>query len=243
MKQLDRVSDIGVLTKNYLSGQEKIRSGMVSTGLPDDATPDQLADYRTANGIPETAEAYELQLDEGLVLGEEDNRIFKGVFDVAHGLNLPGTAMSALTNALLTGRQVEADAAVAQDGVDNQLTNQQLKEAWGGDFERNNNSVKGLIAKLPESIRQSFMDARLPDGRAVFNSPEIMVAMAEWAMAIDPAATVVPNSANAVQAMNDEIKALEARMGDDDWHADTEANARYETLIDARERLAAKDAA
>ncbi len=240
MKQLERVSDFGVFTKNYLSAQDKIRTGMISTGLPENATEDQISEYREANGVPATAEDYNVQLDDGLVLGEADNRIMGPIFELAHAANISGDTMSAMTNAMLTGRAVEADARLSQDGIDTQQTTSQLKEAWGGDFEVNNNAVKRLVNKLPESVKENFMNARFPDGRAIFNSPEVMVAMAEWERAIDPAGTVVPNSANSVQAMTDEIAALEARMGDDDWHKDIEANKRLEDLYTAQERMEAQ---
>ncbi len=239
-KQLDRVSDFGVFTKNYLSAQEKIRSGEISNGLPENPTDEQMADYRLAHGVPETAADYQLSLDEGLVLGEADEAVMGSVYEVAHASNVSNETLSAMTNAMLQSRQAEADARVSQDGIDAQLTNQQLKEAWGGDDQANRNMITGLLNQLPESIKDPFMNARLPDGKAVFNSPEVMVAMAEWARKLNPAATVVPNSNNPMQSMNDEIKELESRMGTDEWYKDTEANNRLEALYNARNGMNAQ---
>lgn len=239
MKQLDRVSDMGVLAKNYLSAQDKIRSGEISNGLPENPTDEQMAEYREAHGVPATAEDYQLQLDEGLVLGEADEKIMGGIYEIAHAANIPSDAVSAMTNAMLQGRQVEADARISQDGVDKQMTDGQLKDAWGGDFATNLNMVTGLVNQLPESIKEAFENARLPDGKAMFNSPEVMVAMADWARKINPSATVVPNSANPMQTMNDEIKTLENRMGDSDWHKDVDAQKRYQDLITAKDSMSA----
>jgi hypothetical protein len=240
LKQLDRVSDVGVLAKNYLSAQEKIRKGEVSNGLPENPSEEQVAAFREAHGIPATAEGYELSLEDGLVLGEADEQIMGSVYEAAHAGNVDAKTMSEITNAVLKSRQAQADARISQDGVDRQMTDQMLKDAWGGDTEVNINMVKGLVNQLPETIKESFENARLPDGKALFNSPEVMVAMAEWARKINPSATVVPNSANPMQTMNDEIAKLEARMGDDDWHRDQKANDRLESLYDARNQMSAQ---
>lgn len=238
MKQLDRVSDFGVLAKNYLSAQDKIRSGEISNGLPEDPTDEQMADYREAHGIPQSPEEYTLNLEEGLELGEGDEEVMKDVYQIAHANNVSPEVISDITNAMLKHEQGKMDTRISQDGIDQQLTDKQLKETWAGDFKTNLNMVKGLINQLPATVKEQFESARMPDGKAVFNSPEMMVAMAEWARTINPAATVVPNSNNPMQTMNDEISALEDRMGTQEWYKDTDAQQRYQNLVEARERMA-----
>jgi len=237
IKQLERVSDASVLFKNYFSAQDRIRAGEISNGLPENPSEGQVAEWREANGVPATPEDYQLSLDEGLVLGESDERILESVYKVAHENNIPASAISALTNSMLAGRQAEAEAIVSQDGVDHQTTERQLKETWGGDFQTNLNMVTGLVNQLPETIRDAFTNARMADGRAVFNSPEVMVAMAEWARIINPAATVVGSANNPMQTIDDEIKTLEGRMGTPEWFKDQAAQKRYVDLIDARDTM------
>jgi len=235
--QLERVMDIKTLTKNYFEAQDKIRKGELSNGLPENPTDEQVAEWREANGVPEAPDKYELALDEGLVLGEEDTRIMEGVTKVAHKNNIPASAMSELTNAMLAGREAEAEAMEAQDGVDTQTTVRQLKDAWKGDYQTNTNMVQGLISQLPESIRDDFLGARLADGKALFNSPEAMVFFADLARKVNPAGTVVPNSANPSQAVSDEIGKLEGRMTDPSWFKDKEAQNRLQELYRARDAM------
>ena len=240
MKQLDRVSDIGVFTKNYLSAQDKIRSGEISNGLPENPSDEQMAQYREAHGVPATSEDYQLSLDEGLVLGEADERIMGGIYEIAHGENISSEAMSKMTNAMLLGRQAEADARTSQDGMDEQTGTRQMKDAWGGDYQVNLNMVTGLMNQLPETIKDDFMSARLPDGKAIFNSPEVMVAMADWARKINPSATVVPGSANPMKDMNSKISDLEDRMGTSEWYKDKAAQKEYQDLVTARDSMASQ---
>lgn len=235
--QLERVLDMGTLAKNYFSAQDRIRKGEISNGLPENPTDDQLSEWRSANGVPAASDAYELNLGDGLVMGDEDLRIMDVIYPVAHELNVPNSTLNSLATAMLQGREIEQEAMEQQDGVQTQQAVQQLKTAWAQDFQTNLNMVEGLVAQLPETVREEFKQARLADGRAVFNSPEMMVFFADIARKLNPAGTVVPNANNPTQAISDEIAKLEGRMGDDDWYRDTEAQSRLQELYKAREAM------
>lgn len=239
LKMLERVPDMQTLVKNYVEAQNKIRSGELASGLPENPTEEQLNDWRVANGIPESPEGYEAQLDEGLVLGEEDERVLGEVYKIAHRHNIPAEAMSDITNAVLKARELEAEAMLQQDGIDTQQSSRLLKDAWGPDYQTNINLVRGLVAQMPEGLRDEFSQARLANGKALFNSPEAMVFFADLQRQINPSATVVPSSSNPVADINSEIASLEKRMREDfdGWFKDTAANARLEALYDARERM------
>jgi hypothetical protein len=236
---LDRVLDMGSLVKNYFSAQDRIRAGEIGNGLPANATPEQMTEWRKANDVPDVADKYNLALDQGLVLGDEDNRIMSKVYPMAHQHNVSNKAMSAIVNSFLAARAVEEEQISLNDNVDSQTTTAALKMAWKNDHPVNIQMISNLTALLPEAVRDPFMSARLPDGKAVFNSPEVLIWMADIARQLNPAGTVVPNANNPVQAIADEIASLETRMGADSaaWHKDTAAQQRYMSLINARERM------
>lgn len=77
----------------------------------------------------------------------------------------------------------------------------------------------------------------MADGKGMLNSPEVMVFLADLARKVNPGGTVVPNSDNPIQSIKDEIATLEARMSEDDWHKDTDANNRLEALYEAEEQM------
>jgi len=244
LSQMERVSDFSVFGKNYFEAQDKIRAGEVSTGLPAEPTDEQLAAYREANGIPGAADAYELALDQGLVLGDADKESMKGVFEAAFGGNVTSETMSNIVNAHLTYEQSRVETMMAQDGLDEQAATQQLKETWGGDYERNKNMSNALIAQLPATLQDEFKNARLASGKALLNSPEMLVAMANWMSTFVPAALVVPGSTNPMKTIVDEIKSFKTRMSEDSegWHKDKDAQNRYMELLDAKSRLSGKSA-
>ena len=131
----------------------------------------------------------------------------------------------------------EEDLQLNQDGIDTQTTQRQLKDAWGSDFQTNLNMMKGLANQLPESVREDFLNARLANGQALFNSPEFAIFMADIARKLNPAGTVVPNSNNPTQAISDEIKTLEAKMGTDEWFKDIDSQNRLQSLYTAAEGM------
>jgi hypothetical protein len=238
MNQLKRFTDVGKLSEAYFNAQEKIRAGETSNGLPDNPTEEQLTAYREANNVPSTAEDYSLSLDEGLVLGDVDERIMKGVYDIAHKHNVSNDVISDLTNTMLKGREFESQAVTKQDGLDMQQSTSMLRDTWGQDYETNVGLVQGVLGGLPESVRDDFANARMSDGTAVFNSPEMMNFFAEAARAINPAATLVPaGNGNPTQAVIGRIAELEGKMGTNEWYKDTSSQKELQELYTARERL------
>ena len=71
----------------------------------------------------------------------------------------------------------------------------------------------------------------------MFNSPEVLAWFNDVARKVNPAGTVVPNANNPVQAIDDEIKALESKMGMPEWYKDTQSQERYRELVNARSNL------
>lgn len=234
---LERVTDPGALLKNYREAQLKISKGEISTGLPENATEEQITAYREANGIPPAADKYELQMPEGVQLNDDMRDIFKAAFEPALNGNVSNSVMNEMVAATAQAQQQLVERQQQQDGIDVQQATTVLKENWQGDYQTNLNMVDGLMNQLPEAVRDSFRQSRMADGRGMMNTPEVMQFFADMARKLNPSGTVVPGANNPVQAINDEIASLEARMGEPDWHKDTAANNRLMQLYEAQERM------
>lgn len=242
--QLERVLDMPTLVKNYFNAQDKIRAGELSNGLPADPTDEQLAEWREANGVPATHEDYDIQLAEGLVLGEDDERILGSVREAFHTHNVSNAAATAAVNAMLAGREAEIELLEQNDGIQAQQAQQALKDTWRGDYTVNHQMIKNYLSIMPQAIQDGVMNARMPDGRALMNSPEFLVFLADTARKLNPGGAVVPNSENQMQSINQEIAELEKRMGEDNtWFSDKEAQQRYQDLVTARDQMNQKGAA
>ena len=238
---LKRTADMPAFVNRFFDLHEQVSKGEIAAAdAPDEhSTEEEWAAYREQHSIPATAADYELSLDEGLALGEDDGPMMEGIYTVAHEHNLPTEAMSSITNAYLKARQEEDHQfAVTQEGYKNECINV-LKTSMKGEYETNMNLVKGtFIAAMPEAVREGFEHAIMPDGRKIMNSPEILIALSSMARTLNPAATVVQNSSNPIGDIDSELASIKSKMGTDEYNTSKEMQARYRQLLTAKENLA-----
>ncbi len=91
------------------------------------------------------------------------------------------------------------------------------------------NRANNQLNMLPEAVREGFKQARMPDGRGVMNSPEVMA----WLVNVDRQLKPMdPMKGGAESTLNDARKVVEdskARMRDDSvaWHKDKAAQKAF----------------
>lgn len=246
LKKLSRYASEADVYKAYRELEKKKSSGEFKAALPKDATPEQLTEWRKDNGIPEAPDKYDLQFDNGLVIGEQDKPLIDEFVTKMHGENAsPAQVKAAIASYYeILGKQQQALAESDVSFKDEALEG--LREEWGGDFKKNLNAVNGLLQSLPEETRLAFETARTADGKLIGNDPAIIKWLAATAYEINPAATVMPSSVNNPgAAINDEIASLEKMVGDkgsDYWKGPNAAKnqARYLELLSAKEKIAAR---
>lgn len=236
---LNRYNSFPDFVSSFFEKNNLIAAGQHNAALPENPTDEQLAEYRQNNGIPETAEGYELSLDDGLVLDGEDETILGAVAQIAHAENVPAATYNKLVNTMLAAREQEAQAELEQHGLDQQRAVNTMKTEWGSDYQTNLNAVNGFLATMPSELRENFEKAQLPNGKLLFNEPAALAFFANTARTLNPAATVVPNSANPVESINSEIAKIEKVLRDDpdSYYADTKMQERYNELLQAQESM------
>lgn len=213
----------------------KLSERFQSSALPDDASEEQVSEWRQANDVPATAADYKL---EGVELAEVDRAELAPKFEAYHNMNLSNKQVSTLVAADQAQEAREMEMLQAQHNLDMQETTKILKSEWKGDYEPNINLIKGLFASaLPGEMLDAFFTARMGTGKALFNSPEVMNAFADMARKINPAATLVPNVANPRQSIEGRIAELQKKMSEPGWHKDTAANQELDQLLAAQEEL------
>ena len=81
---------------------------------------------------------------------------------------------------------------------------------WGGQFERNKTLIKNLVQSFPDSVRESVMQARLPDGTLWFNHPDVMRGFLSIELARNPAGiTVMSGPGDIAKSMVDRYKEIQ----------------------------------
>ena len=230
--QLSRYKDMPSMVKALREAQKKISSGQAKAPLPENPTPEDLASYREANGIPAEYSGYEIDLPDDADFLESDKMAIDAMLKEAHGENLKPAQVNKLVTAMAKQRAVEFEARQTQDKLDAQRTAETLKKEWGPDFERNKNLVLNMLAQeLPSAERDALMNSRLDGGMGagLLNSPVIMNMLAKIARERAPAPTIVPSGA--AGKSHDQIVAdYQKKMTDQGWDKSQDKKDYYAYL-------------
>jgi hypothetical protein len=243
LKQLGTLGSPQDLFKSYREMQKKLSSGEYkkATQAPGkDATPEQIAEYRKENGIPDKPEAYDTTLDNGLVIGAQDKPIVDAFLKEMHAANAPNAVVKSALNAYF---KIAEDQRANMSNRDNEVYDgaaEALRKEWGPEFKRNQNAIAAYVETLPEGFRDNLIGARLADGSKLLGNPEGIKFIYNLAKESNPAITVVPGSANPGKTIEEEIKAL--NVGSDEYWKSSDKQARYRELLQAQEGLKKKRA-
>lgn len=220
------------LADAYSALQKRFSSGDIRTALPKDAKPEEITAWRKDNGIPEKADGYDLK---DMKIPKEDKPIVDAFLATAHSNHFSPEQAKAALGAYYDIQSRNADAMKARDETQRTATLDVMNQEWGGNFRRNVNLVEGVLSKFPASVRDVMKSARLPDGTAVFNSPDILRGFAALALEMNPAGLVAPAGGGDIgKVALDEYRDMQKMMREnrDAYNKDGGKQSRMRELID-----------
>jgi hypothetical protein len=241
LKRLERYASPKAAIDALVEAQKKISAGEVTKPLPKDPTPEQLAEFRKASGIPETAAGYFEKMPDGLVLGEEDKAIFESFAERMHAQNVPPAVMHDVVRWYNDFVDQQATTMAETEATTRAAAEDTLRQEWGADYRVNLNIVNALLNSAPEGVKESLFSARLPDGKPLGNDATILRWLAQTARELNPAATLVPGTSGSPMAgVEQRISEIEKAMRTNrrEYLRDDKMQAEYRNLLSARERLA-----
>lgn len=247
-KDLAKYTDPKAVYKSLRDLQAKISKGELKAAaqpLPANASDEQKAAWRQANGLPASKDDYvkNLQLPNGVVLGEADKPL---VESFAAKMFEEGGTQAELNRAVNWFYQQQDAAERARSDADGQFRVQSevaLRTEWGNDFQKNLAAFSAFKAQLPGELQALLFTARTADGRVLGDHPEFLKIGAALGREINPAAAIVPaDPLNAVKSMQTELADLEKLMGDqrsEYWRGPKadQMQARYRELTDGMTRV------
>lgn len=248
LKHIERFTDGKSFGKAFVEAQKRIRSGELARPLPENATDQERAERRKANGIPEKVEDYFAKLPDGLVIGKDDQPLFNEIGALMHKHNAPPALVHAVTKWYYDLAERETGAVGQADKQHAQETIQTLRDRWGNDYRANIGQVMSYLDSLGGELKQQLMDASLPDGRRLFNNPDIVEWFATKARELNPAGVIIPASGgDAGKSIIEEMQSIEKMMGNrnsDYWKGpkSDSLQARYRQLVEAKQKLDARAA-
>lgn len=255
-KMLERFTSPQALASSYSDAAKKIREKQtVLTPPGKDATPEEVAAWRTANDIPESPDKYEIKLPDNRTLGDADKPVLDAFLPVAHEVGLSQAQVSRLADWQLRQQEAEVEATMNRDEDEKSTGRATLKEEWGpADFKRNTGAIAELMSrasgevelgdgsKLP--LADAIMNARLPNGRKLGNEPQAVKWLAGLGLDLVPLDSQLPpgHSEGSVSSRLDEIAAFRNR-DIDGYNADLKLQAEERKLLEIAAKSKARNKA
>lgn len=239
-KLLERYATPQDFTKAYLEAVKKISSGELAKPLPKDATPEQVAEWRKGNGIPEKPDGYFEKLPNGLVIGEDDRPMFDAVAQKLHARNVPPEVIHDLAEWYYGSQNEHIQAQQAADAAAKPALEEALREAWGADFKANANVYASYIAAAPKEVQDTLKSARDAEGNFILYKPEVVSWLVAQAREINPAGHITPaGNEGTVQSVQAEIDKIEKfmRTNRTEYNKDQAMQDRVKQLYGARIKL------
>lgn len=236
MKQLERFASPGDLLRSYNELQGRL--SQVKTPLPANATPEQLSTWRKEQGIPESAEKYDMTMPDGLVIGENDKTILTPILGEMHTLNLTADQAKGVVAAYkkqeaLFLRQAEENRTAAK-----QQTEDTLRKEWGEEYRAESNRIENMMQTWTAEARAAVNFGYDDKGMPLKSNVQFMRDLAVQARIINPVSTITNGGGgNQMTSVETEIAGIETRMGTDRdaYFKDEKAQARYRELLSWRE--------
>lgn len=256
LSQLQRYASPTDYVNATFALRQKMDSGELkaaATKPPENATPEQMTEWRKENGIPEKPEGYLEGLPDGVVIGDQDKKMFGTFAEAMHKANMPPAAVHAALGWYYSNfENIEAEQVTA-DKQTLASSEDAMRSAWGADYRTNTNMISSYLSTLAGQdgknvVADALMSARAGDGTPLLHMPQMLGWLATLAREAGGAITV-PAAQGMTQAATVEsrINEIEAMMKPTspqyrNYLSNPAIEAEYRKLIEARERLKARAA-
>jgi len=196
-----------------IEAKRTLRAGQIMKVPGKDATPEQVKEWRAANGIPEDPKQYLEKLPEGLAINDQDLPMFQDFVSKIHGTNAKPEVVHAAVEWYNDFVSQQQEAAAARDNEFAKTAEKALKEEYGAKYRDNISMANQFIANtFSPDIVAALTQARTPDGRMLLDIPEVVHGFLKAQLEIDPSATVVPGGGGGMGALDAELEKLENEM-------------------------------
>lgn len=241
LQRLEKFASPKAVIDSYLQLEKKMAAGEHKKNtLPADATDAEKAEWRKNNNIPEKPDGYDLKLDNGYVIGEDDKPLVDKFLQNMHGTNASNDVVKAALN---TYYEIQNDNEAVRKQMDDEYfeeSKSELMAEYGADYKRNINATQNFVKNYFGEDYETFNQARGGDGQPLMANPNIIRKLHALAMEIDPLATVSSSAGRSgAQGVSDRIGEIEKYMKTNynAYHKDEKIQAEYRELLGVREKL------
>lgn len=240
---LERFASPKAMYESYAALRARMSSGELKavTPFPSAGTPEQQAEWRKSQGVPEAPDKYDLA---GVEFTDADKPVIDDFLKFAHGENIPGD----LAKKVIGWRKQLVESQKAQQAEAfakaTQETSDALNTEYGADYRRNMNAVANLF----ESYMPPNPDLKANVLKAVQSNPDFARAMVKIALDLNPTATLFPaGTGGDMSGLHNRIGEIEKMMktNREAYNKDVAIsgpNGEYMRLLRIRDQLKEKAA-
>lgn len=245
-----RYASPAALGDGALAMRSKVATGELKPTLPENATPEQVAEFRKANDVPDKPDGYMEKLPEGMVIGEKDKALWSDFAKDMHEANMPKGVMTHV----LAGYHKIAEKVAAERAESDKAfkieSDDVLHAEWGGEYRGNLGTVMNFMnATFGEDTANNLLGARLADGTPLANNPAVLKALLQSATDAGHTNVVVHGATGDIgkdiASRKAEIQKLMGDQSSEYWVGPKSPalKAEYLQLVAAEEKIAGRKAA
>ena len=192
---------------------------------------------------------YDLDLGNGIVVGEIDKPLVDDFLKVAHSAHLTNDQNKAVLKAYFAVQEKVTEARNQEDLRLSEECEEALRPEWGKEFRANLNRVTQMLDRVggaeqiktaqgkDESLTAMILHGRLADGTPIGSSPAALKLLLGVALLENPAGALVP-AGSGPAGIENSIAEIEKFMKTNRaaYNKDEKLQARYRDLLEAQEK-------
>lgn len=242
LKTLKRWKDPSNIWKSYKALRQMKDSGELRPAMPDPTDEEAMKEWRVANGIPDTPDAYKEGLD--FEISEDDQPLVDKYLADMHAAGATPEQAKRGLESYLAVQQEMAEKRAEEDKEYRSMSEEELRSEWGPEFKAELNGVRNLLKMHGgDDLAALLFTSRGMDGKLLGDNPDVLRFLSRVNNELNPHGTVTPQAGETpVQTIDKEISTIEAEMAkgrQGTYWQDEGMQKRYNELLRMRERYAA----
>ena len=235
---LGRYASPKAVAEALVAAQKKISSYKPQVELPQNPTKEDIKNYRKAYNIPDEPKGYDIKLDNGLIIGEEDQVIVDKFLERAHARNAKPSEIKATLQDYFETQHAQIQEINQRLDAQRQEAEDELRAEWGGNYRQNANIINNFVTNKFGEQSENVLNAVLADGTLLKNNPKVIRQFLNLAQEVDPVATIGRAGMDS-NSIDQEIATIEQTMKTNNkaYFNDKSMIKKYEELITAREKM------
>lgn len=228
-KQAEKYPSLDDVFKGMAGMRQKLSKALVLPG--EDATDEDLKDFRTKMGVPESSEDYIYELPENIhesVKEAVTKDELDGIFDRAHELGLTQAQLSGILDFRFDELSRGTEAFAKRIEAATQKANGDLKREWGDDYKANMNLAERAIREFGGEDMREWMAKQVVDGGRLDNHPSVVKWAAAVGRAMQEANVHMERDSSEVQSIEDKRADLTNKIHEALAKGDRTLASRYD---------------